>query len=396
LLAGKTSVFVLTVFLAGSLVSAQQGSPHFDANARQVEYVGPGREEPEPELPDEVLVAYFGPDDPDHPVGGDLWLASNLAVEEANRDGGYRGVPFRLIPAWSADPWGTGVARLSRAVYDEGVWAVIGSIDGASTHLAEQVVAKARLTLIAPAGTDKTVNYANVAWMFSCLPPDNRWAGALAETIALEIGRRPFTLISTTDHDSRAATVELLGSLSGRGLVPRRHVELEAGIRDLDDLAEGVTGSDPAAVVILAGPVDASRLVVAVRERRRELPVYGGPSLGRRVFLQGAGPAADGARFPVLCDLRDFPEAQTLLEARLGRHVDCAAAQAYDATRLLLAAIRRAGLNRARIRDAVEALSPWSGEAGPIEWNTVGQNRREVRIATAEGGRVIPLPSSPE
>ena len=226
---------------AFTTASAQDaGEPYFDANSRQVEYAGPGREAPEPETPDEVRLGYFGPDDPHHPVGGDLWLASSLAVEEANRNGGYRGVPFRLVPAWSENPWGTGVARLVRAVYDDGVWAIIGSIDGSSTHLAEQVVAKARLTLIAPAGTDKTVNYANVAWMFSCLPADDRWAELLAETLADEIGRLPFPLITPTDHDSRAATVELRGSLNRLGIGPLHHLELEAGTEDLAGVAERV------------------------------------------------------------------------------------------------------------------------------------------------------------
>jgi len=399
---GRALLFVLVLSISAlTFTSAQESSePHFDARSRQVEYAGPGREDPEPEIPNEVLVAYFGPDDPDHPEGGDLWLASSLAVEEANRAGGFRGVPFRLIPAWSEDPWGTGVARLARAVYDDGVWAVIGSIDGASTHLAEQVVAKARLTLVAPAGTDKTVNYANVAWMFSCLPSDDRWAELLAEALEGEIGHHPFTLITTTDHDSRAATVELRGSLNRRGIGPLHHLELEVGAEDLGAMAERVTKSDSKAVVILSGPVDTARLVVALRERRGNLILFGGPSVGRRAFRERAGAASDGVRFPLLCD----PAAATSefgsnFESRFGRRADCPTVQAYDATRLLIAAIRDAGLNRARIRDSVEALSPWPGAAGAVEFGPVGQNRRPVRLARiAEGGRVVlpdegPLPS---
>ena len=399
---GRALLFVLVLSVSAlTFTSAQESSePHVDARSRQVEYAGPGREDPEPETPSEVLVAYFGPDDPDHPVGGDLWLASSLAVEEANRAGGFRGVPFRLIPAWSEDPWGTGVAKLARAVYDDGVWAVIGSIDGASTHLAEQVVAKARLTLIAPAGTDKTVNYANVAWMFSCLPSDDRWAELLAEALEGEIGRHPFTLITTTDHDSRAATAELRGSLDRRGVGPLHHLELAAGAEDLDDVAERVAKSDSEAVAILSGPVDTARLVVALRERRGNLTLFGGPSMGRRAFRERAGTASEGVRFPLLCD----PTAATSefgrnFESRFGRRADCPTVQAYDATRLLIAAIRDAGLNRARIRDSVEALSPWLGAAGAVEFGPVGQNRRAVRLARiVEGGRVVissdgPFPS---
>jgi ABC-type branched-subunit amino acid transport system substrate-binding protein len=378
--------------MALTAVFAQEpAEPHFDARSRQVEYAGPGREEPEPETPSEVLVAYFGPDDPEYPEGGDLWLASSFAVEEANRAGGYRGAPFRLVPVWSEDPWGTGVARLARAVYDDGVWAVIGSIDGASTHLAEQVVAKARVTLIAPAGTDKTVNYANVAWMFSCLPSDDRWAELLAEALVGEIGAHPFTLITTTDHDSRAATVELRAARTRSGVGPLHHLELEAGMEAIGDPAERVAETDVDAVVILAGPIDTARLVVALRERQGDLTVFGGPAVGRRAFRERAGAAADGVRFPLLCDpAASSGEFGRRFESRFGRRADCPTVQAYDATRLLIAAILDAGLNRARIRDSVEGLSPWLGAAGTVEFGPVGQNRRAVRLARiSEGGIVV-------
>ena len=52
---------------------------------------------------------------------------------------------------------------------------------GPSAHLAEQVVAKARLPLVCPVSSDRTANVANVPWMFSVLPGDNAQAPCLAE-----------------------------------------------------------------------------------------------------------------------------------------------------------------------------------------------------------------------
>jgi hypothetical protein len=119
----------------------------FEARKHQTNYVGPGREERSPANIKEVLIGYFGPR--------------------------YKGLPFRLVAGWSDNPWSSGVSKVVRMAYMDRVWAVIGGIDGPSTHLAEQVAAKARLTLLSPASTDKTVNLANVPWMFSCLPGDH-------------------------------------------------------------------------------------------------------------------------------------------------------------------------------------------------------------------------------
>ena len=88
---------------------------------------------------------------------------------------------LRAFLRWSEKTGGTGVSSLTRMAYTDRVWALLGSIDGASTHLAEQVVAKARLSLLDPMSTDGTINQANVAWAFSTLPSDQTIAKALLQ-----------------------------------------------------------------------------------------------------------------------------------------------------------------------------------------------------------------------
>jgi ABC-type branched-subunit amino acid transport system substrate-binding protein len=160
--------------------------PFFEARKQQTEFTGPGREDREPEGLTEVRIGYFGPNDAAHPEGGDIWTAVSLAVDEANAEGGYSGLPFRLVPGWADNPWGNGGIQVARMAYEDRVWAVIGGIDGPSTHLAEQVAAKARLPLISPVATDKTVNLANVPWMFSAVPGDHALAPLLASALAAE------------------------------------------------------------------------------------------------------------------------------------------------------------------------------------------------------------------
>lgn len=329
-------------------------------------------------LPDgvtEIPIGYFGPADPAHPLGGGIWVAANQAIDEANRAGGYKGVPFRLLPTWSENPWGTGAAMMARQVFgDAGVWAVIGSIDGSATHLAEQIAAKAQITIINPAGTDKTVNMANVSWMFSCLPSDDQQAPLLVETLLERGAGNAFSLFSTTDHDSRLAVVEFLKAAGRSGAVPVRHHQYAPGTADLDALIVDTETT----VVIYADPLESARLLLTLREQQPALQVFGGPAMGRRAFLEHAGEAAEGVLFPLLCD----PE-------QLGGQPDCTTAQSYDAVRMLIEAIRKAGLDRALIRDALEELSPWTGISGPLEWDSLGQNRREVRLGTITGGAVV-------
>jgi ABC-type branched-subunit amino acid transport system substrate-binding protein len=371
--------------------------PDYDTSTRTTEYAGPGREIPAPPDLREVRIGYFGPADPAHTLGGDLWLAVTLAVEQANTAGGIHGLPVTLVPAWSEEPWGTGVSDLARLAYEDRIWAILGSIDGETTHLAETVVAKARLPLLSFAGTDKTVNLANVPWIFAGLPQDDRLAPVVARAVLESSGGEPFTIVSTTDHDSHATIVEIGKVLDRQGAAPLYHHEISPGEEALADVVGRLPAGGPAALLVVAGPLDSARLVRAVREAGLDLPITGGPSFGRRPFLEGAGPAAEGVLLPLLCDPGHADGSfARVFRQRTGHTPDCSTAQAYDTARLLLEAARAAGLNRARIRDRIAGLSAWTGTAGDIRWNGLGQNQRAVLLATVQDGKVIALGRSGE
>ncbi len=371
--------------------------PFFRTRSVTATYAGPGRCDPDPTDLTEVRIGWFAPSDPADPRGGPLWCAATLAVEEANAAGGYKGVPFCLVPRWSENPWGTGVSQLTRLVYREKVWALIGSADGGSTHLAEQVVAKARLALVSPVSTDKTVNLANVPWVFSLAPGDHVQAPVLAPALLAVAGERPFVVLSATGHDARMLTAELLLALRRRQATPALHLTFTPGVAAPGALAlqmERTAAAGPAAIVVIAGAADSARVVRSLHTRGLEVPVFGSATMGRALFIEEAGEAGQGVVFPLLFDPEGNGRARQFarrFEQRSGCAPDYAAAHAYDATRLLIAAIRQGGLNRVRIRDALQAASPWQGVTGTIRWDPTGQNLRRVSLATIREGRTVAL-----
>ncbi len=320
------------------------------------EYPGPGREEPAPSGLTEVRIGLFGPADAAHPEGGTIWQGASRAVEEANRGGGYKGLPFRLVSRWSDNPWRAGASHVVRLAYDDQVWAIVGGIDGPTTHLAEQVIVKARLALVSPVATDSSVNQAGVPWMFSCSPQDDALAGALAQALA---GEKNLTLITATDHDSRAFTAELKKAIGSRGITTSSHVEFEPGNAEQ---AAGRAAGAPA-IVLAAGATDAARFLKALRAAGFPGRVYSTPSVARRGSIQDA----EGVIFP-------YP-----LERPPADFADYTGAYAYEAVNLVIGAIRKAGLNRVSIYDAIRAAF-LAGSAPP------------VRMATVREGRLIILP----
>ena len=369
----------LICILVTAATAAEEGSPVppvFRLRDQRSEYLGPGRDVPPATDVREVLIGYFGPDDPEDPVAGDMWRAAVLAVDEANRDGGYQGKPFRLVAAWAADPWAAGATVLARQVYQERVWAIVGGIDGPTTHLAEQVVAKARLPLVSPVATDKSANLANVPWLFSVAPGDHLIAPPLADAIARQVDRRGLVVVSADDHDSRHLTVESLAALKAKQIVPKYRFTVRNGEAGYDELARRVVGADAGCVLVIGDARDSAAIVRALRAAGCTSRLFGGPAMGRHRFRELAGRDGDGVVFPQLyVPPDDAPDG-----------FDYAAAHTYDAVRLLIAAIRRAGLNRAAIGDALRDLSPTRGITGPIRWDNLGSNTRPVEAVKSGTG----------
>jgi branched-chain amino acid transport system substrate-binding protein len=372
----SASTLLACLAVAGGRISGQnRGSPpFFDAGKTESTYNGPGREDPEPTDLTEVRIGYFGPGDSNHPEGGDLWRAANLAIEEANAQGGFHGLPFRLIQAWADNPWSNGAGLIVRMAYVEKVWAILGGIDGPSTHLAETVVAKARVPLISAGSTDKTVNLANVPWMFSALPGDHLLAPALGRVLLERIGDGNFIVVAFNSHDARQFAGELGKYLSARSRTPAFSYVLDSEQVAGEEYSRRIMDAQPAAVVVIADAKQSAAIVVALRRRGCRGMVFGGPAMGRTGFRAEIGTSAAAIYYscPARAEADEFARS---FAARYGCCPDYTARYGYESTRLLVAAVRRAGLNRARIRDAIRDLSPWRGAAASIAWDGLGRNR---------------------
>jgi len=381
---------LVCLLLAPSALAQRPQEPYHDGRDKELEYSGPGRDQQAPEGLQEVRIAYFGPSDPSHPKGGDPWLAASLAIEEMNQEGGFRGLPFRLLPAWSENPWGSGVSQLTRLVYDDQVWAILGGIDGPSTHLAEQVVAKARLPLVNPFSTDKSVGYAFVPWMFSLAPGDHLQAPVLGDRLLAFAPGAAYIVFSATDHDSHLAHREYERYLSSRGHTPLYHLEFQPGSKDFEEQFARIRGQHFGKVLIVAGAEDSAALIAALRRAGFDQPVFGTPSLERSSFGEQSRALAEAAVFPRLCPDSPALEAfRSKFRQRHGRKPDHAACLTYDAVKLLGAAVLKAGLNRALIRDALRELSGWQGVCGAVTWDAVGQNQSGVSLGSFRNGKTI-------
>jgi ABC-type branched-subunit amino acid transport system substrate-binding protein len=68
----------------------------------------------------------------------------------------------------------------------------------------------------------------------------------------------------------------------------------------------------------------------------------------------------------------------------MGRQPTPVAAETYDAVTLIAQALRRAGPNRARLRDQLAAVQGLHGASGLISFDNQGNNRTKVYLVSLE------------
>ena len=112
---------------------------------RQQEYTGPGRAIPEPKNVKSVKIGFIGPIEStvsvatggkshEEILGRKMLQGARLAIEHANSRGGYlkRKIPFELVVANDNGLWGASGNEIIKMAYKDKVWAILGTIDGAS------------------------------------------------------------------------------------------------------------------------------------------------------------------------------------------------------------------------------------------------------------------------
>jgi ABC-type branched-subunit amino acid transport system substrate-binding protein len=303
---------------------AQAAIPYLDKRGADVRPGAAGAAEIRlPYLP----VGFFGPADAAHAAGGAIYMGVQLALEDA---AGKSAKPFRLFSRWADDPWRAGASAVVKLAYDDSVVAVIGGIDSATTHLAEQVAAKALFPLVDPVNGDETANGAGVPWVFSFAPGDSLYAGAMGA----ELKGKPYTLLAATDHGSR----QLARALVRIAQPAERH----------DFAPPGLPPAPAHELVVVLAPGRSSAEVA------RTLPagtrIMAGPQAHARVFQQ-----LNARRVVAPAPARLDAELAQRLRARFSYSGDAFTQLAYDSTALLLRCMLEAGPNRAELR---ERLAP--------------------------------------
>jgi ABC-type branched-subunit amino acid transport system substrate-binding protein len=374
-------------------------------------FMGAGRDLPEPKGLAEVRIGFFGPIEhtPDEVFGQRMLHGAQLAIEEANARGGYGGKPFRLMlhndyDNWQAkavygddrptDPtiWGSSSNEAVKMVYDDEDWAIFGSISSESTHIILRVALKAEIPIINSASTDPTIPETYIPWYFTDLQDDRVQGLTLARRIYTELGMKRVALLRVNNRYGRFGVLKFRDVSRRLGHPVVIEQKFLPGDTDYTRALKIIQSSRTDAIVLWADEAEAAGILQQMRALGMKQRVFGSYRTLGPEFLAKAGPTAEGfeAVFPydpTRTDPRWLAFNQSF-EARFHEKPEQFAALAYDAMNVLLDSICKAGLNRARIHDALADVEEYDGVTGPMVFDPNQKNIAPMYLGTVHNGAI--------
>jgi branched-chain amino acid transport system substrate-binding protein len=192
--------------------------------------------------------------------------AAELAIQDANAEGGYKGQKFELATKSCDGPWGIGSKQAVALIYEDQVPIVVTALDGRNAHLAEQVTAKSHVVMLSTLSSDPTLSRAYVPWYFRMVPDDRQQAEALARQIYQVDKAKKVALIALDSYDGQKSVEAFVEEANEMG-VPKP--EIFTGLKEKGLLEKiNINHWD---VVVLAGYSDEH---VSIINQIRDAQIY--------------------------------------------------------------------------------------------------------------------------
>ena len=374
-------------------------------------YSGAGRSLPEPKDITEVRIGFLGPieHNPDAVFGVRMLHGAQMAVDEANARGGYGGKPFRLMlhndyDNWQAkavygddrptDPaiWGSASNEAVKMAYDDEDWAIFGSISSEATHIALRVALRAEIPIVNSASTDPTIPETYIPWYFTDLQDDRVQCLTLARHVFTELGLKRVAILRVNNRYGRFGVIKLRDAARRLGhpiVIEQKYLP---GDTDFTRQLKVIQDSRTDAIVLWADESEAANILKQMQKQGMKQRVFGAyRTLGPELLAQ-AGTAAEGfeAVFPYDPARNDpkWVDFNRRFEEKFHEKPEQFAALAYDAMNALLDSICKAGLNRARIHDALANIETYDGVTGHMVFDPNQKNVAPMYLGTVHNGTI--------
>lgn len=322
-----------------------------------------------------------------------------MAVEEINSAGGVLGRKITIEKGDDQAKANEGTLVAQRFAGNPDMVAVLGHFNSSISHPASAIYQSYGLLMLTPASTNPIITQQGFNLVFRNLPNDDENGRQLADFAVRQGYKRLAIYFANNTYGKGLADVfEARAKEQGIAIIDRQSYD-PGRDEDFRAVLTNWKGANLDAICIAGETPKAANIISQARELGINVPVMGGDGLASSELWELGGPAAEGTfvvqyfhpsdtRAEVVAFNEKYQKAH-------GRLPDVWAAQAYDAMKVLAAAMEKAGSTvPAKVADALRTIE-WQGVTGHHAFDQKGDVIGKKVVITVVRNRAWALHTTP-
>ena len=332
-----------------------------------------------------------------------------MLTAEINKKGGINGHQIQLIMKDSAASPEKAISFAKQLIEEDKVMAIIGpSTSGESMKI--KGIAEDGKTILMSCAAAEAIVIPVKKYTFKT-PQNDRFAAMKIFYQMNKMGLKKIAVLSSNTGFGNAGKQQL------EKIAPQYGIEIVANEvydKEATDLSAVITKIKTAgAEAIVNWSIEPAQSIVIKNARQAlgpKFPIFQSHGFGNINYVKAAGPAAAGVIFPagrlLIADMLPNTNKQkpVLLkykkdyEARFKEDASTFGGHAYDAFIILTEAIKKAGTDKEKVRDAIENMKGFVGTGGIFNFSPADHNGLDIGafvMLTVKNGKFVLLPDAP-
>jgi len=330
-----------------------------------------------------VKIGFAAPLTGDNALYGEgMKRAVELAIEEANasEEAKAKGITFEIKAEDDAGDPKQAVNVANALASDSGVVALVGHFNSGCSIPASPVYNEAGMAMVSVSSNPQLT--AQGYDVVNRVVAKDDAQGGFAGSLAVQNGFKKVSIIDDATPYGQGLATEFKAAFAEAGGTVVSEDRIQPKEVDFSALVTKLKKASPEAVYYAGAHTEGALLTKQMKEAGLKVPVIGGDMLYTPEYINIAGADnAEGDKATSLgLPLEQQPKGAEFLakyEAKFGQAPEAYDSYSYDAANTIIAAVLKAGVDRAAVASAIRAGSI-DGVTGVVAFDENGDNKQQV------------------
>lgn len=347
-----------------------------------------------------VKIGFIAPlTGPSAAIGLGMRNAAELAVRQANASGKYP-YRFQLVPLDDASDPAQGVAAANKAASDPQIVAVAGHFNSGVALATIHVYHKFGIPAVIVSAIHHDItgpNYPEITRVITEADVQNAVAGRVATK---QFGMKTFSIIHDKTTYGKSNAEQFMAAAKKYDGVQLSFDGIDLGQRDFSAVLTRIKALNPDLIYFGGVANEAALIRRQMKDLGLKAAFMSDSGILSDTFNTIAGAAAEGTvAHAIGKPLEELPKGKEFLKAyeaaKFKEPPEAYAPFAYDAVNIIIAAVKKAGPNRAKLVRTIRQTRHFPGLLGDTTFDDHGQTKNElITTMISEGGKWMPYAQS--